>query len=111
MATQAILDQYGWRTVRIPDGSTDASGGSTGASGGIGKTWVPPLGGAGVIVPGAVVEPGYADRLAEAGYQPQRVSESLKRWQWHELWRRSKGVIVALVVVLALAVWASREVD
>jgi len=104
MATQAILDQYGWRTVRIPGGSTD---GSAGATGGIGKTWVPPLGGASVIVPGAVVEPGYADRLAEAGYQPQKVGEASPE-KWRELLQRSQGVLLALIVVLALAAWSTR---
>lgn len=98
MATQAILDQYGWRTVRIPGGSAD----------GIGKTWVPPLGGAGVIVPGAVVEPGYADRLAEAGYQPQKVGHTSPA-KWRQLFDRSQGVILALVVILALAAWSTRE--
>lgn len=99
---QALLDKYGKRIVAIPGGSTDASGGSTD---GIGKSWVPPLGGASVIVPGAVVEPGYADKLAEAGYQPQRVGHETK---WHELLRRSQGVIAALVIALALAAWSTR---
>lgn len=107
-ALEALLDKYGKRTIAIPGGS---AGGSADASGGIGKTWVPPLGGASVIVPGVVAEPGYADRLAEAGYRPQRVREGYVDPLWRELFDRSRIVLVALVVALALAAWASRKID
>lgn len=110
-STTALLKLYGSKAVNVTDviqhfyPDAGAPKPSNPQDLQIGKEYVPPLGGISIIDPDHVVEPGYANRLRQAGYRPNTQSHDVQEGDkvWLSLGLVCIAVGLGVVVITALS--------